>query len=57
MTEQRNSDRPDDAIEAVAENATDDLVVPPTEPDENGPHASTVDSGGGPQKGASDDRD
>lgn len=48
---------PDDAVDTVMESATDDLVSPPEFPDEDGPDASTVDSGGGPQEGASDDRD
>jgi hypothetical protein len=46
----------DDAAEAVIDDATEDLVVPPRLPDEDGPDAPTVDSGGGPQGGAADDR-
>ncbi|HTE73495.1 MAG TPA: hypothetical protein VK640_09900 [Actinomycetes bacterium] len=46
----------DDAAEAVIEDATEDLVTPPRLPDEDGPDAPTVDSGGGPQGGAADDR-
>jgi len=46
----------DDAAEAVIEDATEDLVTPPRLPDEDGPDAPTVDSGGGPQEGAADDR-
>lgn len=48
---------PDTAIDTVFEQSTDELVSPPALPDEDGPDASTVDSGGGPQQGASDDRD
>ena len=49
-------DLPDDAIETVIDSGTEELVAPPEHPDEAGPDASTVDSGGGPQQGASDDR-
>jgi hypothetical protein len=45
-----------DAAEAVIDDATEDLVAPPRLPDEDGPDAPTVDSGGGPQGGAADDR-
>jgi hypothetical protein len=38
------------------DDATEDLVAPPRLPDEDGPDAPTVDSGGGPQEGAADDR-
>ena len=54
---ERPDDMPDDAVEATFDSATEDLVSPPSEPDPDGPDASTVDSGGGPQQGASDDRD
>ena len=47
----------DSAAEAWMEDATEDIVAPPAEPDEDGPDAPTVDSGGGPQEGAADDRD
>lgn len=58
MTERsRPADLPDDAIEATLDDATDDLVDPPRQPDPDGPEAPTVDSGGGPQQGAADDRD
>ena len=50
-------DLPDDAIETTMESATEGLVDPQPTPDPDGPDASTVDSGGGPQQGASDDRD
>ena len=46
----------DDAAEAVIDGATEDLVSPPRPPDDDGPEAPTVDSGGGPQEGAADDR-
>ena len=55
--ETRKDDLPDDAIDTVIEGATDDLAAPPKEPDPDGPEAPTVDSGGGPQGGAADDRD
>lgn len=58
MTERSHDpDLPDDAVETVMEDATEDLVVPPEEPDEDEPEAPTVDSGGGPQQGAAEDRD
>ncbi len=59
MTNSTNdpADLPDDAIETTFEQTTNELVVPPEFPDEDGPDASTVDSGGGPQEGASEDRD
>jgi len=47
----------DSATEAVLDDATDDLVSPDPLPDQDGPEAPTVDSGGGPQEGAADDRD
>jgi hypothetical protein len=46
-----------DAAEAVIDDATEDLVSPPRLPDDDGPEAPTVDSGGGPQEGAADDRE
>jgi hypothetical protein len=53
----RDTDLPDDAVETAIDSATEDLVSPPREPDTDGPDAPTVDSGGGPQGGAADDRD
>ncbi|MBA2767803.1 MAG: hypothetical protein H0U35_01470 [Sporichthyaceae bacterium] len=57
MTEtSADHDLPDDAAETVIDSATEDLVVPPAEPDPDGPDAPTIDSGGGPQEGAAEDR-
>lgn len=41
---------------AVIYDATEDPVSPPRLPDDDGPEAPTVDSGGGPQVRAADNR-